>query len=130
MSSVISGFFFTSFYLGQSFCPNRGSATFLTLDEFHDNEQQLLLSLHKNTICPPWLPPLGRLVKLASVKILILSDLKSSFETCMLLGVDFSFLIVLLILNRSAPVALFTLVLTSQKAKLISGLDVSVTKFS
>ena len=27
--------------------------TLLILDEFHDNGQHLLLSLHKKTICPP-----------------------------------------------------------------------------
>ena len=48
--------------------------TRLIFNEFHANGQlEFLLSVINNN-CPPWLPPLGRLLKLPSVHILILGE--------------------------------------------------------
>ena len=47
--------------------------------DFHSIGQQLFSSSAKNTMCPPWLPAFGKLLKLASEKLTNLIDLRLSF---------------------------------------------------
>ena len=90
-----------------------------------------LLYLSLNRIMkPPWLPPLGRLLKLASEYNLILSGSMSKLGMRIFVVVFCMNFTILLAAIKSETVAYFTRVLVSQIKKLISAFVIPATQFS
>ena len=90
-----------------------------------------LLYLSLNRIKkPPWLPPFGRLLKLASEYNLILSDSMSNVGMqiyAVVFGMNFT---ILLAASKTETVTSFTCELVSQTRKLISCLVIPATQVS
>ena len=90
----------------------------------------LLLSSVKKIIWPVWLPPLGKLSKLASVNKWSLILFRFSWGELIPFLEFFTFFIILLTYSSSATVACLNFVLASQTKKLISGLDIPAMQFN
>ena len=79
-------------------------------------------------MCPPWLPPSGMLLKLASEYSCISREFKSNFGIVIWDGQFLMCLITLFIVWTYVTVAFLTLVLVSHTCQLISGLDIHATQ--
>ena len=87
--------------------------TGLSLVEFQTIGAELENLLHKNSMYPPWLPPSGKLLKLALEYSINCRDSKFITRMVMRLDVDLINFMTLLMVNISAIVEFLTLVLVS-----------------
>ena len=88
-------------------------ATLFSFDELQYNGQVRFFESVKKNICQAWLRPLGKFLKLASIKSWSFTVLKATFGNWIKRRELLTFLIILLTLIMSATVPLVNFVLDS-----------------